>query len=170
MGEWAYKGIEPRVFAEEWIGPPNIEGIVNYKIFCFDGEPKAFKIVSGHGRTRYGTHYDLELNDLGIIAGEEPRLEPAIRPANFDKMLDLARKLSRGLDFLRVDMYNIDGRIYVGELTSYPNAGIVPFIPQSLDELLGTYWNVSSMTYLPFASLPRLRGLWSSKKNGVPLH
>ena len=99
-------------------------------------------------------HYDLDLNELGITAGEERLSGPAVRPLNFDKMLALSRTLSSGLDFLRVDMYNVDGRIYIGELTNYPQAGILPYIPYSLDEL-GGCWKLESMTYLPFSRLRR---------------
>ena len=81
-------------------------------------------------------------------------------------MLELSRALSRGLDFVRVDMYNFDGRIYVGELTSYPMSGVFPFVPYSLDELLGSYWKLSSMTYLPFR--PRRRPAESGRARQAP--
>jgi hypothetical protein len=147
--EWAYKAIRPRVFAEEWIGPSNVDDIVDYKIFCFDGEPKALKVLVGLGSGLRGTYYDFDFNNIGRNAGQDPAPEPVVKPPNFHQMLDLSRALSRGLDFVRVDMYNVDGRIYVGELTNYPLSGVVPFVPYSLDEQLGAYWKRSSMTYLP---------------------
>jgi hypothetical protein len=154
QSEWAYKAIPPRILAEEWIGPPRREEVTDYKFFCFDGEPRIFKIAGWGRQGRRGMHYDLDLNELGITAGEERLSGPAVRPLNFDKMLALSRTLSSGLDFLRVDMYNVDGRIYIGELTNYPQAGILPYIPYSLDEL-GGCWKLESMTYLPFSRLRR---------------
>lgn len=71
-------------------------------------------------------------------------------PPNFGDMLDIARRLAADFEVVRVDMYNVDGRIYVGELTNYPQAGIAPFEPTGTDPQL-RYRDRSKMTYLPLA-------------------
>ena len=70
---------------------------------------------------------------------------PAIaRPANFERMLAIASQLSTGFDFVRVDLYNVDGRIYFGELTFTPMAGYLKLRPESWDLKLGEKWTVWS--------------------------
>ena len=71
------------------------------------------------------------------------------RPEKLAEMLEISRLLSRGFDFLRVDLYNIRNRIVFGELTSYPSAGANRFDPREYDYKFGSYWNLDSMTYLP---------------------
>lgn len=70
---------------------------------------------------------------------------PAIaRPANFERMLAIASQLSTGFDFVRVDLYNVDGRIYFGELTFTPMAGYLKLRPESWDLKLGEKWTAWS--------------------------
>ena len=63
--------------------------------------------------------------------------EEIIKPQNYDKMVELSRKLSQSNNFLRVDFYNINGKIYCGELTFYPCSGFLPFKPEEYDKILG---------------------------------
>ena len=65
----------------------------------------------------------------------------APRPPSFDQMLDVARRLSAGTDFVRVDLYNLGGRIVFGELTNYPAGGLRKFDPASFDLTVGSYWH-----------------------------
>jgi len=61
-------------------------------------------------------------------------------PDNFDKMIEIAKKLSKGTDFIRVDLYNVNGRVIFGELTNYPEAGTGRFYPPSWDKKFGSCW------------------------------
>jgi hypothetical protein len=152
-GEWCYRDIEPRVFAEEMIGDGNADDLVDYKIFCFSGQPRFLKIIKGMKGATRSYYADLKCRDMYISDGQ-PSLEADLQrpPTNFDLMLSLARSVSAGFDMLRVDMYNVNGRIYVGELTNYPQAGIIPFRPAQADAELGRYWDRATMKYLPFSS------------------
>ncbi len=143
-GEWAYKSIHPRIFAEESL--ENIE----YKFSCFDGEPKFLEVIVGllpGGRSRF---FDLDWNTFEVaeIQPNFPR-NMISRPANLAEMVEISRRLSRGFDFLRVDLYNIHNGIFFGELTNYHNGSFNTFRPREYDYKFGSYWNPGSMTYLP---------------------
>ncbi len=144
-GAWAYKSIHPRIFAEGRLGE-NIE----YKFFCFDGEPKFLLVVVGLNPDRRGRFFDLDWNTFEVV-GISPNFPRSMisRPANLAEMVEISRRLSRGFDFLRVDLYNIHNRIFFGELTNYHNGSFNTFRPREYDYKFGSYWNPGSMTYLP---------------------
>jgi len=149
-GEWAYKSIHPKIFAEEYLEPEGND-LIDYLFFCFDGEPKFLKVGVGYklggGRSRF---FDLNWNTYQVAEHQLnfPR-NMVPRPENLAEMLEISRLLSRGFDFLRVDLYNIRSRIVFGELTSYPSAAAHRFYPREYDYKFGSYWNLDSMTYLP---------------------
>jgi hypothetical protein len=138
--EWAYKDIDRRIIFEELL---EFEGDVpeDWKFFCFDGEPR---IVDIH-RTRFVKHqrnlYDMNLSQLPVKCKWENFEGRLIVPSNFEKMLEVVRRLASGTDFLRVDLYNINGRIVFGELTSHPASGLGMFDPAEWDLKFGSYWH-----------------------------
>ena len=149
-GEWAYKSIHPKIFAEEYLEPEGND-LIDYKFFCFDGEPKFLKVIVRDklgGRSRY---FDLNWNTYQVADQHHLNFPQNMvpRPENLAEMLEISRLLSRGFDFLRVDLYNIRNRIVFGELTSYPNAAAQRIYPREYDYKFGSYWNLDSMTYLP---------------------
>jgi hypothetical protein len=115
------------------------EAIKDYKFFCFNGEPKFFKVDFGRFVEHHANYYDLNWNLLDI--GETSLLpvpeHVENKPENFDDMVRIAGKLSAGMPFLRVDLYNVNGRIYFGETTFFPASGLLPFVPDSADFTLG---------------------------------
>lgn len=156
-GEWCYRDIKPVVLAEELLGGGDPDKLIDYKVFCFSGQPRFLKIIKGmKGRTK-SYYANLQCEDLDISDGQE-RLEIAYHqaPPNFDLMLELARRLSLDFDMVRVDMYNLNGNIYVGELTNYPQAGGARFYPEGADVELGRFWDRSTMSYLPFSRWQKL--------------
>lgn len=137
--EWAYYGLEPGIVAEELlINKDNPEaGVNDYKIFCYDGNPK-YVIVDVD---RYIEHkrnfYDTEWNNLHVES-DCPKADREIeKPENLKEMLDVAKRLSEGFPFVRVDLYNNNGKIYFGELTFYPWSGYVQYIPDEYDYIFG---------------------------------
>jgi hypothetical protein len=86
--------------------------------------------------------YDRRLNRLKLRRGPSDAPTDSLFPYNVDVMFSLAERLGTGLDFLRVDMYNISGRIVFGEFTSDPGAGLDRFHPPEFDELFGSKWRV----------------------------
>ena len=140
-GEWAYKGIPQRVIAEELLhsdGP--FSSPSDYKFWCFNG--KARYVMVGEGRYEDGAdpsfHFlDTDWNPLPFWKKYPPTRETPPRPPQLAEMIEIAEKLSQGMSFLRVDLYNEGGRVYFGELTFYPSSGTAPFHPEEWDEIAG---------------------------------
>ena len=141
--EWPYKNVKPRILAETFLSAPEPEGIIDYKFFCFDGEPK-FLYIS-HGLEDHATaeisFYDLEKREMPFHRADFKPYHNAFFPDNFEQMKELAAKLaqSTGAPFVRIDLYSIDQNIYFSEITFSPCGGFVPFEPKEWDEKLGSY-------------------------------
>ena len=139
--EWPYKNVRPRIFAEEYLAA--LEGdLRDYKFFCFNGEPKLMFIASerqlADSETKFD-FYDMDFNHLPIINGHPNATIAPKQPQNFERMKDLSAKLSAGIPQLRVDFYECNGRLYLGELTFSHWGGLVPFEPEEWDEILGSW-------------------------------
>lgn len=135
--EHTYKNIPHKIIAEKYMEEAAGSDLKDYKVFCFGGEPVYIQVdldrFIEHKRDFYDTSWNMQ--DFGVLF---PRSYKAIeKPKNFEKMLDISRKLSTGMPFLRVDLFNIDGRIYVGELTFHPGGGVERFTPKEWDYKLG---------------------------------
>ncbi len=144
--EWAYYGLKKRIVVEELLlNPQNPQaGVNDYKFYCFDGEPKAIAIDVGRYTNHRRYFYDTKWNDLHVFS-EYPGTEEGKfleKPENFEKMLEVAKRLSEDFPHVRVDLYNIEGRIYFGELTFYPYSGYAQFNPDEFDVTLGKYFNL----------------------------
>lgn len=146
--EWAYNGVtEPKIIVEELLeDDSNPDGGINdYKILCFNGDPRIVIFdcdrYIGHKRNFYDTDWNL-LNVSSDCPNKNGPIDP---PKNFDQMLSIAKVLSKDFPFVRVDLYNIKGKIYFGELTFYPWSGYVQFTPDSFDLQLGSYFDKRSI-------------------------
>lgn len=138
--EWPYKNVKPRIVCEKYMVDESGIELKDYKIFCFDGEPKLIQVDFDRFRDHKRNIYDLDWNlvDLTIKYPRDPNKTIA-RPDKLDEMLDVARKLSAGIPHVRVDLYSIGDKIYFGELTFTHGAGYEPFYPESYNELLGSW-------------------------------
>lgn len=137
--EWAYYGLQPGIIVEKLlINEKNPDaGINDYKIFCYDGKPE-YIIVDidryiGHKRN----FYDSEWNNLNIISDCPASDREIKKPENFVEMMDIAAKLSKGWPFVRVDLYDVKGKVYFGEMTFYPWSGYVQYTPDEWDYKFG---------------------------------
>ena len=118
----------------------------DYKIFCFDGEAKFLFVATGRQQndTRFD-FYDTEFNHLPLTNGHANADVWPVKPENFEEMLEVASKLSKGIPHVRVDLYNINGRIYFGELTFFHWSGMVPFEPNEWDYKFGEYLHLPKL-------------------------
>lgn len=128
-----YKNIQKKIIIEEYINDKNNE-LLDYKFFCFNGQPKFLQV----DYDRYSNHtenfYDLNWNLLNLKSGKFDNYhQETIKPKNFEKMISICKQISKTFNFVRVDLYNVDGKIYFGELTFTPGAGINPFYPIEKD-------------------------------------
>lgn len=138
--EWPYKNVPRRIIAEQLIEIQDKSDLTDYKIFCFNGEPKYIQVIQDRHSGETIDFYDTDWNHQEFV-GLNPRAKnaatPVARPHNLDAMLDAARKLAKDDPFVRVDMYQIEEGILFGELTFFPASGIGAFTPEDTDEMLG---------------------------------
>ena len=137
--EWPYKNIKPRLIIEEYLDAMDSVGLVEYKIFCFNGKPGVVLVCKGnaHGNGRTNDFFDIEFNHLPV-KGTYPNSKDSInKPEEYNELLTLASKLSVGIPQVRVDFYVADGKIYIGETTFYHDAGCCLFDPPEWDMKFG---------------------------------
>ena len=110
----------------------------DYKFFCFNGVPEILFFASNRFVSVVFDFYDMELNRLPFSTGTHGSSKKSIDHIdNFNEMKEVAGKLSQGFPFVRVDFYNINGKIYFGEFTFHHDGGVVPFYPEEWDRKLG---------------------------------
>lgn len=138
--EWAYTQIaKSQIIVEKLLVNDTCPeaGIEDFKFLCFHGEPKYIVV----DKDRYIKHkrniYDVDWRKIDVSTDHEQFEEDYKKPENLSRMIEIARILSQDFPFVRVDLYNIHGKIYFGELTFYPWSGYVKFNPFEFDEKLG---------------------------------
>ncbi len=137
--EWPYKNVKHRIIAEEYIEANG--HLDDYKFFCFNGKVKFFKIDFDRHTNHRANYFDDKCHLLEIEEVNYPR-DPDRNlyiPPNIGKMIQLAEQLSKRNSFLRVDFYNVKGKIYFGELTFFPASGFGEFGPSDADKEIGAY-------------------------------
>lgn len=143
--EWPYKNVRPRIIAEKYMVDESGYELKDYKFFCFNGNVKFFKIDFDRSVQHHANYYDIDGKILPFgEKGCPPMPEKQLNmPLNLKQMILYAEKFSQNLPFLRVDFYEIDGKIYFGELTLYPAAGLGSFVPSEWDEKIGEWIDLS---------------------------
>jgi len=141
--EWCYRDIRPSILIEELLTDRDGTMAIDWKFFTFDGRAEYLQVDVDRFTHQKRNIYDRKLVRLPL-RGRHPNapIDPEF-PANIDRMFLLADRLGDGLDFVRVDLYNIGGRIVFGEFTNYPGAGEEPFDPPAFDEIFGSKWQLS---------------------------
>ena len=138
--EWAYKGVPPRIIAEEYLGA----GLADYKIFCFGGKPEFLFVATDRDNPSEETKFDFfdtQWRHLNIRNGHPNATVPPAKPAHLGQMLQLASELAEDFPQVRLDFYEMpDGRVLFGEYTFYHWSGFVPFEPDGADLELGRYF------------------------------
>ncbi|SEG21548.1 TupA-like ATPgrasp [Bryocella elongata] len=148
--EWCYEHAEDVVLIEELLLDENGKLPVDYKIFCFDGIPRYIRTCEARFSDQvtniFLTPEWVPLEDQTPYF--KPALAPPPRPPHLAEMLELAATLSRGTDMLRVDLYDVGGKVYLGELTNTPSRAMMPYPPFEFDLFLGSFWKVDTRTPL----------------------
>lgn len=140
--EWQYKGLKSRIIAEPLIADP--KQLREYKFFCFNGNPKIYQTCYDRDNSQGGAilnFYDLESNLLDIHDKGHSRISDikTPRPYNFDKMIQFSKLLAKDTFFLRVDFYEVNDTLFLGELTLHENAGFCSFEPDHWNYTLGEW-------------------------------
>jgi hypothetical protein len=135
--EWPYKNIKPRIIAEQFMVDESGKELKDYKFFCFDGVPELFYVATDRPHDTRFDFYDINFNHLPFKQVHPWSTKNIVKPEGFSEMLEIAAKLSQNIPHVRVDLYNINGKIYFGELTFFHEAGLGPFKPEVWDKILG---------------------------------
>lgn len=139
--EWVYKNIKPRIIAEPYMEDENDSDLKDYKFMCFNGKCKCIFTCT----ERYSndglkvTFFDTDWNELPFERHYHKSKSPVKSPINLKKMISLAETLAQNIKFVRVDFYEINQKIYFGELTFYPGSGMEEFYPDNWDYILGDW-------------------------------
>lgn len=139
--EWPYKNIKPRIIIEKYMVDESGFELKDYKLMCFNQEVKC-SFVCNDRESKDGlkvTFYDRDWNIMPFERHYPKNMHPIAEPNNYEKMIELAEELSKNICFLRVDFYEINSRIYFGELTFFPGSGFEEFSPEKYDLLLGSW-------------------------------
>lgn len=157
--EWTYKNVKPRIIAEKFLFEDSVGGstdkrfsdLINYKFYCFDGVPRfLYCEVTDFSNDTKGecrlSFFDMKFNPAPFGRNDhEPVPKEVMKPNNFNEMVGIASKLSNGIPFVRIDLYDINGNIYFSEYTFSPGAGQTPFSPSEWERRIGEYINIDSV-------------------------
>lgn len=146
--EWPYRDVPRRVLAEQFMEDENGElDLVDYKFFCFNGDPFMMYISQDHSEHPTTDFFDMDFQRLPIRM-KDPNSEGIVRkPEHFEEMKRLATILCKGIPHLRVDFYIVNNRVYFGELTFFHNAGFTEIHPEEWDR------RIADMIKLPHNTL-----------------
>lgn len=140
--EYQYFKIRPRVLVEELLDDGWDDGPLDYRFWCFDGVPLLIQ-VTNH-RHDVNLFVDRDWRELDLHIEDQRRPASVGKPDNFTEMENVASALAAGFDFVRVDLYNVQGRVVFGEMTFTPRAGRFTFQPSYWDARLGEAWTLSA--------------------------
>ncbi len=140
LREFPYKNVPRRIIAEQYIEMDKECDLVDYKFFCFHGRAEYCQVIKDRGTKETIDFYDCNWNHqefIGLNPLVEHSITPIPKPKAYEEMIEIANKLSSSIPFLRVDLYNINGKIYFGELTFYPASGFGKLNPPQWNYKLG---------------------------------
>lgn len=151
--EWNYKNIQPKIVVEEIIKDKKNKDLIDYRFLCFDGKVKLL-FIDTETVAQDGTHsphakrnvYDTDFNLMNIkVSRDHFNTDLVSKPKNFVEMLKIAERLSEPFVFCRVDLYNVDGEIYFGEITFYPGGATQIVEPEFWEKKLGDWIDLNSI-------------------------
>lgn len=146
--ELAYEKTNNRIIVEELLETEDNHSPMDYKFFCFNGEPRFLFVGSERDIGVKFDFYDIDFNWLNVRQGHENNINKPKKPCNYSEMLNIARILSKNFPHVRVDLYNINGKIYFGEMTFYHDAGLVPFSNIKWDYEFGKYFELPNINII----------------------
>lgn len=141
--EWVYKDMPRHIIIEKYLQDETGE-LRDYKFYCFNGKPAFMQLEVGRGtdnNTRNFYDMDWNLMPFGKELPHNPNLDVP-RPQMFDEMKNIATELCQPFQYVRVDLYQVGGKVYFGELTFFPAGGAPDFVPAKYDEIVGKMWTL----------------------------
>lgn len=143
--EWPYKDVPRKIIAEKYMEDETGQ-LRDYKFYCFNGEPKIIMINSDREIEKTKADYfDMDFNWIDLKWGYEHALVKPSKPINFEKMKELAVVLSKNIPELRVDFYEVNNKIYFGELTFFGGSGFDKIEPKEWDKKIGDWIDYTNL-------------------------
>lgn len=139
--EWPYKHVKRRIIAEQFLEDEDSPFLKDYKFFCFNGKVEFLYISEGwdNHETARISYVTLDWKQAEFYRDDyKPFDSLPAKPYNYEKMIQLAEKLSKGIPFVRVDFYEVNRRVLFGELTFFTGSGFTKFVPEEWDLKLGS--------------------------------
>ena len=135
--EYPYKNVKPRMIVEKYMCDENGNAPNDFKFFCFNGEPQFLFVATDRETNVTHTVFDMEFNRIPVNYVHESVRYELKKPKLFDEMKDVARELSKGMRFVRIDLYEVNNKIYFGEYTFFPAGGFYLFHPLQWEKKFG---------------------------------
>jgi len=148
LREWPYKNVPRRIIAEKFIAPEKgQQDLIDYKIYCFNGEPKLIMTADGRfsGDKRFG-YYNTEWKAVDITWGAPRPDKDLPRPTQLPQMLKVAAQLSKDIPHARIDLYNVNENVMFGEITMFDSSGLEAITPDDMDAYLGSLIRLPKVT------------------------
>lgn len=147
--EWQYKNMVPKILIEKLLLDKNNKIPNDFKFHCFHGEPKFIYCSLDREGKNYRKIYDTHWNKIDVSwkpFNQELRVGPDIeKPKSLNEMLEISKQLSASLPYCRIDLYDVDGKIYFGEITLHPHGGFEKIEPSRFDLEWGSYLNIDTI-------------------------
>lgn len=141
--EWPYKNVKPRILAEKYLtNGDRRDDLSDYKVHNFNGVPKMVLVC----KNRFGEHgmsddfFTVDWEHIPVQRPASPNSKVSIeKPKQLAVMIELSKRLSANIPFVRTDFYTVQNKVYFGELTFYPGTGMLPFEPDYYDKMFGDW-------------------------------
>ncbi len=143
--EFPYKNVTPRIIAEKYMVTASGKELRTYKFLCFSGEPKVVQVITNQHTDQRFDYFDINFEHMDFVHICPNATEKIEKPIHYDKMIEIARKLSKGFRFIRVDLYDIDDQIYFSELTFFHDGGFYEFPPE-IEQEFGSWIDIENNT------------------------
>lgn len=143
--EWPYKNVSRKIIAEKYMKNEHETELKDYKFFCFNGEPKYCQVISDRSTNETIDFFDMKWNHqefIGLNSKCSNSKHLIAKPVTFEKMKEFAYILAKNTKFVRIDFYEIERKLYFGEITFYPASGFGNFKPSEWNEKLGEMINL----------------------------
>ena len=137
--EWPYKDVKPRIIAEKYLEDSEDDALTDFKFFCFDGVPKVMYISKDKGKDPRTDFFDMDFNHLPIKARDPNADAPPKKPKGFDEMQRISAFLSQNIPHLRVDFFEVNSKVYLGELTFFHMSGLTEISPPEWNLKMGSW-------------------------------
>lgn len=142
--EYPYREVPPRIFAEKFMIPDGEEDINDFKFFCFNGVPEIMFVATERNTDCKFDFFDMDFNHIDIQNIHPNSSRIIKKPQKFEEMKSLARKLSEGMKFVRIDLYEIKGEVYFGEFTFFHAGGFWPLKPEEYEVKYGELISINN--------------------------